>query len=262
MTDMRALPIHLLTLIVLLMPGSPGQAEIVEHRDIAFHVYRLDASKETLELHLSEGKGKPNTFTALRDRLAAKNRKVTFAMNSGIFEGNFMPSGLHIANGKTITKLNLDDFVKEQEGQFTPNFFLKPNGVFFIRKDKSAGILESERYSQSGEKPILATQSGPLLVQNNQIHSAFNEDSESKRSRNGVGVTADGEVILVCTVMDRELGMSNLYHFAEFFRDKLKCPNALYLDGAISYVYIEGETTPMRDTNLFAGILTITEPLE
>ena len=55
--------------------------------------------------------------------------------------------------------------------------------------------------------------------------------------------------------------MSNLYHFAELFRDRLECPDALYLDGDISYVYIRDLTGPIEQTNFFAGILAITEPV-
>ena len=74
-------------------------------------------------------------------------------------------------------------------------------------------------------------------------------------------MSTTGQIIFVCSILDRDLGMSNLYHFAELFRDKLNCPNALYLDGDISYVFIEGETAPIRETNWFVGILAITEPL-
>lgn len=238
------------------------RAEVVSHEGADFYVYRLDPKKEKLELFLGEAKGKPNTFPIVRDRVAKQGRKLKFAMNSGIFEGTFQPSGLHIAAGKTITKLNLKDFKKTREGEFTPNFFLKPNGVFYLRKDGTPGVLESNKYSKSGEKPILATQSGPLLVENGKIHPVLEPTSTSTRFRNGLGVASDGTVVLVCSVRLDRAGQSNLYHFAELFRDKLDCKNALYLDGDISYVYIEGETPPIRETNWFAGILAITEPVE
>lgn len=247
-------------LLTVVVAATTARAEVIEHRGVSFYVYQLDQTKEKLELHLSGKKGEPNTFIKLAEKVSRKGRELKFAMNAGIFEGNFMPSGLHIAEGKTITKLNLNDFVKDRESQFTPNFFLKPNGVFFIREDGSADIVESSLFSALRDKPVLATQSGPLLVQNQKIHPVLTEDSTSERYRNGVGVTADGKVVLVCSVLDRTIGMSNLYRFAELFRDKLNCPNALYLDGDISYVYIKGETPPIRETNWFAGILAITQP--
>jgi uncharacterized protein YigE (DUF2233 family) len=233
----------------------------VEHAGTTYWVYRVAPGKEKIELHLSEKAGVPHTFPKLEERLRGEGRRLEFAMNAGIFEGNFRATGLHIAEGKTITPLNLDDFVKRSEGELTPNFFLKPNGVFFIRADGSAAVVESHRYATLGEKPVLATQSGPLLVAGGKIHPVLTPESTSERYRNGVGVTADGTIIFASSVLERDKGMSNLYRLAEFFRDKLGCPNTLYLDGDISYVYIRGVTPAIEETNWFAGILAITEPL-
>ena len=249
-----------LTLFSLLLAITPLHADPVQHRGTHFHVYRVDPDKEVVQLFLAETPGQPNTFPKLEKRLERDRKRLTFAMNAGIFEGNFLPTGLHVSEGKTITKLNLDDFVKEREGQLTPNFFLKPNGVFFIRPNGTAGILESSKFAAANEKVQLATQSGPLLVQSGRIHPAFSPDSESRKRRNGVGVDQDGSIIFVCSVYEQGKGHTNFYHFAEFFRDTLNCPNALYLDGVISDVYIRGETGPIEETNQFAGILAINEP--
>ena len=247
----------LLSLVVSL--ATTASAETVEHRGVTFHVYRLDPATENLELRLA-GKNKPGKFTEIAEQVRAEGKQLKFAMNSGIFEGNFLPSGLHIADGKTVTKLNTKDFVKQSEGEFTPNFYLKPNGVFYFYKDGKAGIRETGEYLKAGmPTPWVATQSGPLLVRNGTIHPVLGENSESERYRNGVGVTKDGEVIFACSVLDRDKGMSNLYRTAEMFRDKLGCPDVLYLDGDISYAYIDGVTPPLEDTNWFAGIFTITE---
>ncbi len=53
------------------------------------------------------------------------------------------------------------------------NFFPRPNGVFFIGNDGKAGVMETEAYASSGIQPRLATQSGPMLVIDGQIHPAF-----------------------------------------------------------------------------------------
>jgi len=256
-------PSTLLIPLLLLPFALPTvlSADRIEHRGIDFWIYRVDPAETKLELFLSGETGEPNTFPKVRERVRRADRRLIFAMNAGIFEGNFRPTGLHVSEGRTVTDLNLDDFVKQREGQFTPNFFLKPNGVFFIRPDGDAGVVESERFAALDGPVRLATQSGPLLVEEGRIHPVLEADSTSVRYRNGVGVTRDGEVIFACSVRDRESGQSNLYHFAELFRDRLACPDALYLDGDISYVYIRGETPPIRETNWFAGILAVTEPI-
>ncbi len=236
------------------------RAEKVEFKGVLFYVYRFDPAEEKLELFLGDPPGIPNEFPLLEKRLNAKGRQLRFAMNSGIFEPSFFPSGLHISEGKTIVKLNLTNFKKTKESLYTPNFWLKPNGVFFLRKDGTAAVVESHQYATLKESPILAVQSGPMLVDGGRIHPVLTEDSTSRRHRNGVGVTKDGKIIFACTHSDRKTGIINLYNTAAFFRDKLGCPNVLYLDGDISYIYIRGETPAIERTNLFSGILAVTEP--
>lgn len=228
---------------------------------IHFWTYTFDPSRERIDLHLPERVGQPNTFPLVAETVREQGRELRMAMNAGIFEGNFRPTGLHVAAGEKIVDLNLETFRKEREGQLTPNFYLKPNAVFSIDASDRARILESTRYARSGIHPVIATQSGPLLVAGGRIHPILTRDSTSTRYRNGVGVREDGTVVFACSVLEPDLGMSNLYHFAEFFRDVLRCPDALYLDGDISYIYIAEETPPLEKTNLFGGIFTITRPI-
>ncbi len=235
-----------------------GKAEKKIHRGVHFWVYTYEPEKEILELHLADKVGEPNLFPTVAEKVEAEGKKLLFATNSGIFEGNYRPTGLHISKGKTITKLNLETFVKEREGQFTPNFFLKPNAVFSIDRNGKASIIESSRFAASKIQPEIATQSGPLLAAGGKIHPILTPDSTSTRYRNGVGLRKDGTVVFACSVLEPDIGMSNLYRFAEFFRDQLDCPDVLYLDGDISYTYIDGRTDPIEKTNFFAGIFTIT----
>ncbi len=246
-------------ILAMLFGLTLSRAETIEHKGATFFVYRLDLTKETLQLFLAETPGKPQTFKDLEARLNRDGKQLKLALNSGIYEPTFFPTGLHIANGKTIVSLNLKDHVKKRPDENTPNVYLKPNGVFFIRKDKTAAVLESHAFARSGEKPVLATQSGPMLLGNGKIHPAFNEPSTSRLIRNGVGVTKDGKVILVCSDRSKGKGRINLYGFAELFRDKLDCPNALYLDGDISHMFIRDVTGPIPETNWFSGILAIVE---
>jgi uncharacterized protein YigE (DUF2233 family) len=251
------------TLFFFLLSLAAGlRAETIDHGGAGFWIYRVDPKAVKIELFLPEKAGEPNTFPKLEAQLAAKGRRLVFAMNSGIYEGNFRPTGLHVSDGVEITPLNLKDFVKRTPEEPVHNFFLKPNGVFFLRRDGSAAVVESARYATLGEAPLLATQSGPLLVEGGRIHPVLQPASTSKRSRNGVGVTKEGQVVFACSVLERDKGMSNLYRFAELFRDRLACPDALYLDGAISCIHLRGLTGPVKESNWFAGILAVTEKAE
>jgi uncharacterized protein YigE (DUF2233 family) len=251
------------TLFFFLLSLAAGlRAETIDHGGASFWIYGVDPKAVKIELFLPEKAGEPNTFPKLEAQLAAKGRRLVFAMNSGIYEGNFRPTGLHVSDGVEITPLNLKDFVKRTPEEPVHNFFLKPNGVFFLRRDGSAAVVESARYATLGETPVLATQSGPLLVEGGRIHPVLQPASTSKRYRNGVGVTKEGQVVFACSVLEPDKGMSNLYRFAELFRDRLACTDALYLDGDISYIHLRGLTGPVKETNWFAGILAVTEKAE
>ena len=72
-----------------------------------------------------------------------------------------------------------------------------------------------------------------MLVIEGELHPAFNEDGPSRKRRNGVGVSEDGQ-ILYFAISDVPV---NFHSFATLFRDELDTPNALFLDGYVSKLY-------------------------
>ena len=107
------------------------------------------------------------------------------AMNAGMYHADMDPVGLYVEDGTELSGLNTDDGFG--------NFFLKPNGVFFIGMDGKAGLMESETYAEAGMMARFATQSGPMLVINGEIHPRFLPDGTTRYIRNGVGVREDGK---------------------------------------------------------------------
>ncbi|MEL6946803.1 MAG: phosphodiester glycosidase family protein, partial [Pseudomonadota bacterium] len=79
-------------------------------------------------------------------------------------------------------------------------------------------------------KPDFATQSGPMLVINGKLHPRFLPRSNSLKIRNGVGVSRSGETLFFAISQRRV----SFHAFGTLFRDVLKTPNALYLDGTVS----------------------------
>ena len=65
-----------------------------------------------------------------------------------------------------------------------------------------------------------------MLVIDGDIHPAFIVGSTDRKPRNGVGVSSPTEVHFVITE-----GRVNFHDFARFFRDRLGCDDALFLDG-------------------------------
>jgi uncharacterized protein YigE (DUF2233 family) len=152
----------------------------------------------------------------------SKGRRLIFAMNAGMYHYDRSPVGLHIEDGLEIAPAN-------SRGGYG-NFHLKPNGVFFAG-DGAAGVVETETFLKSGRKPRFATQSGPMLVIDGQLHPRLIPDSTTLYRRNGVGVDGDRVVFLLADTP------VNFHQFALVFRDHLKTPNALYLDGSISRLF-------------------------
>lgn len=269
MTLLRWRPFSKLAAL-LLLPGVFGEreavGETVEHRGAKFHVYRFDPKTEKLELFLlKQTSQKVPTFEQLEKDLNTEGRRLKVAMNAGIYEPGFVPSGLHVSEGKVIVPLNeKGPPPKASPGDPTPNFYLQPNGIFFLRKDDTAAVSSTPFFAKSGEQPWLATQSGPLLLAAGKIHPAFNEPSPNRLLRNGVGVDSQGRVVFASSYREPTgAGLINLWGFASLFRDRLDCRSALYLDGDISRLYIRGENgSTAPKSNFFAGVLAITEPVE
>ena len=130
------------------------------------------------------------------------------------------------------------------------NFYLKPNGVFYITVDNVPTICNSANFVDNG-KVKYATQSGPMLVINGQIHSEFKEGSTNLNIRNGVGILTDNKVVFVMSKKD-----INFYDFANYFKS-LGCKNPLYLDGLVSRTYLPEKNWIQTDGN-FGVIIGVT----
>jgi len=188
-----------------------------------FTTIRVDARTERVELFLRDDAGQAfKSFDRLKCWLAGRNERLRFAMNAGMFEPDFSPVGLFVQDGRQVSPLNLSDG--------TGNFFLKPNGVFFV-SESGPRIVESTEYPALARGVRLATQSGPLLVRNGALHPAFKAESTSRLLRNGVGVSGD---TIMFVISEQPV---TFYELATYFRDELHCPDALYLDGVVSSLY-------------------------
>ncbi len=164
-------------------------------------------------------------FENLKNHLLISNKKLTFAVNGGMFDPAHEPVGLYIENGTLLTPLN----TQEGEG----NFFMKPNGIFYLTDDGQAYVSTTEMFEFLDLKNVTyATQSGPMLLIDGDIHPNFNPDSKSFYIRNGVGILPDGTILFAMSN-----SAVNFYDFANYFR-KQGVKNALFLDGAISKTYL------------------------
>ena len=148
--------------------------------------------------------------------------KVLFAMNAGMFDEDGRPIGLAIVDGKQVHAIN------RREG--FGNFHLLPNGIFLVRTNGRAQVVETAAFETAGDIRF-ASQSGPMLVIGGKLHPKFEPDGPSRYIRNGVGVR-DGKALFVISQDPVSFGK-----MARFFREALKTPNALYFDGSVSSLW-------------------------
>lgn len=187
----------------------------------SYRVCRADPAQHTIRIYDEGTDGLPfGGFYPLLQQLWAEKHTLLFAVNGGMYEHDLRPVGLFVSYGITRKAA--------VTGDGWGNFFLKPNGVFYLKDDK-AGVMETQHFLDQAIQSDFATQSGPMLVVDGAIHPKFLPESDSLKIRNGVGIDRDGRVVFA---------MSNqpvrFYDMAVFFRDQLATPNALFLDGTIS----------------------------
>jgi uncharacterized protein YigE (DUF2233 family) len=78
----------------------------------------------------------------LKQFIESKNQQLKFAMNGGMYMKDNSPQGLFIQNNITLTPLDT------LSG--TGNFYLKPNGVFYLTKDKAV-VCQSKEFIDNGQ---------------------------------------------------------------------------------------------------------------
>jgi uncharacterized protein YigE (DUF2233 family) len=191
-----------------------------------FTVCAVDTARQDVQLAWTDKDGIPlRGFDRLESALGAKADHVRFAMNAGMFDRRGTPIGLYVENGTTRVPAN----TKDGAG----NFYLKPNGVFWIDASGMPGIDTTERYIQHQRSPRWATQSGPMLAIDGQLNQQIAPDGPSKFIRNGVGIRDAHTAVFV--ISDDAVSFGRM---ARLFRDVLACPNALYFDGAVSSLWL------------------------
>lgn len=242
--------------IVCLTSGQTSRAndgmEVHEVGAVRYLIYRIPVAEQSrLELHWLDKRNQPlSNFGGLQAHLAANGKAIAFATNAGIYERGPKPNGLTICQGKEEVPLSL----VAGEG----NFYLLPNGVFFVDDKVGAGVMESTEYAKAGLKPRIACQSGPLLLRKGVMHPAFNPNSTNLRQRSAVGVRkSDGEIVFVVTDRkDPDKRRVSFHQLATFFLS-LGCEDALFLDGDLSDFVANPPTKAVFGPQTYAGMFVL-----
>ncbi|MFD2785582.1 phosphodiester glycosidase family protein [Hymenobacter rubripertinctus] len=227
--------------------GLLAWKQAAESASAQFVTYAADPRRQHLRLYYQDDTGaRLGSLGQLRDWLAGRGRRLVFACNGGMYRPDHRPVGLFVANGRTLAPLDT--------GRGAGNFYLPPNGVFYLTAARRAGISTTAAFAGVG--PVqFATQSGPLLVVGGRLNPVFRAGSANVQVRNGVGLLPDGRVLLV---MSRR--KVNFYDFARYFQQR-GCRAALYLDGFVSRTYWPAGGSAQTDGD-FGVMLGVTERVE
>ena len=213
---------------LLLAAGGAPAVECASHELSigTVTVCRVDLAHEQLQLFWRDDTGQPYArFSTLRDALAKRGKTLEFAMNGGMYLPDLSPVGLFVADQRELVPLN------RHTG--SGNFSQQPNGVFLL-DGRGARVLTTDEYWQERPKPLLATQSGPMLVHQGELTTSpvMNPNSQSRRVRNGVCAPSPNTAVFALSE-----SAVTFHEFAVYFHETLGCGEALYLDGSISSLY-------------------------
>lgn len=203
---------------------SGAQCETVLFDGAEFTACEVELDHSDVRLFLRDEAGEVfGTFGRVESALP-EGARLGIAMNAGMFHDDRSPVGLYVEDGEQEMRIITSDG--------PGNFGLLPNGVLCLGEARAA-VIESRAFADNPPTCRHATQSGPMLVIDGELHPRFLRNSDSYNIRNGVGVNADGDRMWM-VISDQAV---NFHHFARFFRDYLETPNALYLDGRVSRLH-------------------------
>jgi len=203
---------------------SEAECRTLSHKDAAYTVCSYQTAKVKVRLHLKDKDATHyGRLSRLNQHLAGSKSAPLMLMNGGMYHANLGPVGLYVENKKQLKN-------PSTKGGWG-NFHLLPNGIFWVEGTR-VGVSETKTFLKRGIKPDFATQSGPMLVIKGKLHPRFLKKSDSFKIRNGVGISRDGKTVHFA-ISRRAV---SFHDFGTLFRDKLKTPNALYLDGTVSAI--------------------------
>ncbi|SIS53298.1 Uncharacterized protein YigE, DUF2233 family [Paracoccus saliphilus] len=215
--------------LAMSLPAAAAECGKMSHDGNGYVVCEVPAEQESaLKLWQDGADGKPlRNFGNVRKTLG-EGESLSFAMNAGMFHPDYRPVGLLIVDGEELSPITT--------AAGGGNFGMLPNGVFCTGGARPFQVIESRAFAEARPECRLATQSGPMLVIDGDLHPRFLVDSDSRYVRNGVGISPDGQKAWFA-ISDRPV---TFHEFGRLFRDGLGVRDALYFDGSISRLYAPG----------------------
>jgi uncharacterized protein YigE (DUF2233 family) len=234
-------------IVLLFIIGAFLFFQFTTYSESNFVSYSVNPNKSNVSFYWKNDKSEIfGSIDKIKKWLSKNNEELLFATNGGMYKKDQSPQGLFVEN--EIFKTPIDTT------NATGNFYLIPNGIFYLTKSNEPFICKTEDFKTKA-KIKFATQSGPMLIIDGKIHKAFNKNSTNLNIRNGVGILPNNEIIFAMSKTE-----ITFYKFAEYFKNK-GCKNALYLDGFVSRTYCPKEKWEQIDGN-FGVIIAVTKNMK
>lgn len=235
----------MLTIRITLLLILFGFTAAAQPADTRFLSYTADPHAGNIRLYWKDTHGEPlKSLQNLKSFVETNGKKLVFGMNAGMYHPDNRPLGLFIEDG-------VEQHAVNTRTATSGNFYMKPNGIFYLTKDKRAVVCQTEDLKDP-KNILFATQSGPMLLIDGNVHPAFKEGSVNLNIRNGVGILPDNRVVFAISKEP-----VNFWDFAQFFLS-LGCKNALYLDGFVSRAYLPAQQWIQLDGN-FGVMIGVSE---
>ncbi|MCA0998725.1 phosphodiester glycosidase family protein [Alloyangia pacifica] len=239
---LTALSLAAAALVPSLAAAVSCESKTFEDRD--YTLCRVGADEDLRTFLRAPGGEVWGHFATLDAALREKGERLVFAMNAGMYHEDRAPVGHYVEDG-----------TEEMRVISSPgpgNFGLLPNGILCIAEG-TAEVYETRDFLAKKPQCRYATQSGPMLVIDGELHPRFLPDSTSRYIRNGVGTSADGKD-LIFAISEEPV---SFYEFGTLFRDGLDMPNALFFDGNVSRLFAPdfGRTDIGRPLGPIVGVV-------
>lgn len=222
---MRAVAVLVVAIVCAFAASGKTPCETRSFEGDAFTICVYEPSRDSISIAWRTPAGTPlRGFQGLKAMLGPRASTVHFAVNAGMFHSSGAPVGLFVSDGVQEQALN------RRSGP--GNFHLLPNGVFWVDREGRPFVDTADVFAKRKLQPVLATQSGPMLLIGGQLHPRLQEDGPSRLIRNGVGETRNKGAVFVISETPVSFGK-----MARFFRDGLSVRDALFLDGSVSSVW-------------------------
>jgi uncharacterized protein YigE (DUF2233 family) len=212
-----------LALLVFLVPGVSVRAESapcqpVTYENSEYTVCEVDLRRQFVKLFWKKPDGYPYEYLSSLPRALGNHLgRLLFATNGGMYHPDNSPVGLYVEEGRELVRANTT--------AGPGNFHMRPNGVFYVTGEV-AGVVETRSFIKQRPQVDFATQSGPMLVIDGEVNPRFVRYGGSRKYRVAVGSRDRNLVMFAISESQVSFG-----EFARLFRDKLRCKNALFLDG-------------------------------